>query len=644
MKSVAVAGDFAVLVTFATGQAGSMGLPSSLVMSPLSCPILLTLSVAFPSAALALGLGDLHVESALHQAFVAHIDLVDASPEDLARLSAGIADADAFQRYQLERPVFLTGTTVAVGQDAQGQPLLLVRSTESFTEPVVTFLVDLHWPGGELIREYTALLDPPELASKAPDAAPAAAAPPTHAPVAQTTPATAPIPSAAAAPDPKPQLRSYTVASGDTLARIASTAGARSRRDRYRMMVAIFRANPAAFQTNLNVLHSGAVLRLPSAEELAAIPAADAGREYKAQLAAWRATDPRALRRAAGAHAPRGADPSTTAVSSSAVDSKPDTASLEADRLALTRRVESLEQSLQEMRQKLQRSPTQQTAAPPAVRPAPASEAAAIGTETRGDSAPPWYRRTPFMALVAGLGLMVAIGIGAMRRRREDDAVPSAWQTAPNFAFAEEPKRVVPVEIPSAEALTPEPAASSPFPGTPMEEPLACEGTIEAQADAHAVNLRPASVATAPGTPAGQIDTGATTAILAPDIEAPGDTVEHKFSFYNPESLADTMHVIVGSELKQPHAFVERRKNPTTVLLQAVEREPHRTDLHLKLLELYYVTASDNRRAFLEAARQMAQYKALVSAEVWARIADMGRKIAPDDELFSEELDDQAVA
>ena len=36
--------------------------------------------------------------------------------------------------------------------------------------------------------------------------------------------------------------------------------------------------------------------------------------------------------------------------------------------------------------------------------------------------------------------------------------------------------------------------------------------------------------------PAGQVDTGETTAVLAPDMEAFGDTVEHKFSFYNPES------------------------------------------------------------------------------------------------------------
>ncbi len=101
----------------------------------------------------------------------------------------------------------------------------------------------------------------------------------------------------------------------------------------------------------------------------------------------------------------------------------------------------------------------------------------------------------------------------------------------------------------------------------------------------------------------------------------------------------------MSSELNRPApAFVERRKNPTAVLQQAIEREPNRSDLHVKLLELYYAAAAENRRAFLEAARQITQNNHLMSAEDLARISEMGRKIAPDDELFSSDLDDQAVA
>jgi hypothetical protein len=143
---------------------------------------------------------------------------------------------------------------------------------------------------------------------------------------------------------------------------------------------------------------------------------------------------------------------------------------------------------------------------------------------------------------------------------------------------------------------------------------------------------------------AAHVDDAATTAILAPDAEAMGDTFERKFSVFNPENHANTTHVIMSSELNEPPPFVERRRNPADVLRQAIGREPHRNDLRLKLLELYYTAAAENRRAFLDATRQLARNEKLASAEDWSRIADMGRAIAPDDELFCDNLNDKAVA
>src|SRR5277367_3946368 len=96
--------------------------------------------LAVPGASFALGLGDIHVQSALHQPLTAEIELVGATPEDLARLSAGIANEDTFRRYGLERASFLFSTTLKVSQDKQGRPVLLLRSADAFTEPVVTFL------------------------------------------------------------------------------------------------------------------------------------------------------------------------------------------------------------------------------------------------------------------------------------------------------------------------------------------------------------------------------------------------------------------------------------------------------------------------------------------------------------------------
>jgi len=126
--------------------------------------------------------------------------------------------------------------------------------------------------------------------------------------------------------------------------------------------------------------------------------------------------------------------------------------------------------------------------------------------------------------------------------------------------------------------------------------------------------------------------------------ELAGDTVEQKFSFFTPENNTSTTHVIVGSVLEQPRPFVERRKSPADVLRQAIEREPHRTDLCLKLLELYYTAAAENRRAFVEATRQLAKNDEVATAEDWSRIVAMGRAIAPEDELFADSMDTKAVA
>jgi hypothetical protein len=131
-----------------------------------------------------------------------------------------------------------------------------------------------------------------------------------------------------------------------------------------------------------------------------------------------------------------------------------------------------------------------------------------------------------------------------------------------------------------------------------------------------------------------------TTAVLAlhPDLTL-DDTAAREFAFFNPESSNNTTHVMIASDAGEAKAFVERRKNPADVLRQAIEREPERSDLRLKLLELYYTAAAQNRRAFLEAVRQLAKNEQLATPNDWSQILDMGKAIAPDDELFNNGLE-----
>ncbi len=134
-------------------------------------PSLLILALSLPGAAGALGLGDIRVESALNEPLSAQIDIVGATDEELIALRAEVASRETFLRYGAERAAFLSTASFKVTRGPDGRATLAVRSDQAVTDPLVTLLVDLTWGRGELIKEYSLLLDP------APPAAAAARVP-----------------------------------------------------------------------------------------------------------------------------------------------------------------------------------------------------------------------------------------------------------------------------------------------------------------------------------------------------------------------------------------------------------------------------------------------------------------------------------
>src|ERR1700691_1800042 len=165
--------------------------------------LVLMACLLIPSLSWALGLGEIHLNSSLNEPMVAEIDLIAAGPEELSALRATLAAKDAFTRYGIDKPPFLSTLTFKVGKSKDGRDVLLVRSTESIPEPFVTFLVEVNWARGRLMREYTVLLDPPVYTpgERASTAAPVAAA--TTAPAA-TPPARSRAAPAAASPAATP--------------------------------------------------------------------------------------------------------------------------------------------------------------------------------------------------------------------------------------------------------------------------------------------------------------------------------------------------------------------------------------------------------------------------------------------------------
>jgi hypothetical protein len=99
---------------------------------------------------------------------------------------------------------------------------------------------------------------------------------------------------------------------------------------------------------------------------------------------------------------------------------------------------------------------------------------------------------------------------------------------------------------------------------------------------------------------------------------------------------ATAQHVHMPSGLNDAPAVAERRTNIVDVLKSAIERDPKRSDLRMKLLETYYTLASSNQRAFMDAVRKLQREPELLSAEDWQKVTMMGRDIAGDDILFAE--------
>jgi pilus assembly protein FimV len=270
----------------------------------------LTVMMAFalPGAAQALGLGDLHLASALNEPLAADIDIVGATAEDLAGISASIAKPEIFAHFGVDRPACLSDVTLKVTHDSGGRVLLAIRATDACTDPVLEVLVDLRWRGGEVIRHYTLLLDPPGFHSAAPITKAVATVPASYTvpDSVRPAPASAPIETSTANVRAAPVSQKASTKAGEPAARktvrigakatlrgVAWRVGARSDADLKRMMIAIFNANPKAFEGNINRLRLGAVLTIPSAIEVSAISAAAANQEVAAQMQAWHASTPR---------------------------------------------------------------------------------------------------------------------------------------------------------------------------------------------------------------------------------------------------------------------------------------------------------------------------------------------------------------
>lgn len=261
----------------------------------------LVLAIAAASAlssgmAHALGLGEVTLQSSLNQPLVAEIELLEVRDLASNEVIPSLASPEEFVKAGVDRQYFLTDLKFTPVLKPNGKSVIRVTSSKAVREPYLNFLVEVLWPNGRLLREYTLLLDPPLYSPQTT----VAAAPqlPIAAPAPRPSVAPAPVPrSAAPAPASRPAApapasraisgNEYRTTANDTLWEIAQRVGGGSSVNQ--TMLAIQDLNPDAFiGGNINRMKSGQVLRLPDEQQIRSRSNAEAVAQVAEQNAAWR--------------------------------------------------------------------------------------------------------------------------------------------------------------------------------------------------------------------------------------------------------------------------------------------------------------------------------------------------------------------
>ena len=260
------------------------------------------------SSAMALSLGRITVQSALGEPLRAEVDLLDINAEEAASLQPSVASPESFKAAGLDYNPALSNLQASLRRRSDGRAYIRLSGERVINDPFVDLILETRWSSGRIVRDYTLLFDPPNLrttAAATPTPAQISpqpvASPPRPAAAPTPTPAAAPptasvkpaseatrtaTPAAARAPmalTPPAGATKVSVKPGDTASRIAAA----TRPDNVsldQMLVALLRTNPASFMgDNVNRIKAGTILNIPTAEQAASTPAAQAAQLIVAQ-------------------------------------------------------------------------------------------------------------------------------------------------------------------------------------------------------------------------------------------------------------------------------------------------------------------------------------------------------------------------
>ncbi len=249
----------------------------------------------------AVGLGKMRVLSALDQPLEAEIELLSTTPAELNTLEVGLGSRSDFTRAGVERSSLLSLVKLETQVREDGDAFIRLTTDDPVTEPFLHFLVAIEWAGGKLIREYTALLDPPLYAQGRPASVSSprvAGADPAGSTIRQGQPqgqqpsaeplSPARLAAQAAARPARGGPLYGPIRRGETLSDIVAGMNLPQGVDVFQAMIALLQRNPEAFILgNINLVKEGSTMVLPTGQEMAAISKVVASAEYSKHLNEW---------------------------------------------------------------------------------------------------------------------------------------------------------------------------------------------------------------------------------------------------------------------------------------------------------------------------------------------------------------------
>ncbi|WP_437881312.1 FimV/HubP family polar landmark protein [Pseudomonas sp. LRF_L74] len=435
-------------------------------------------SLLYSGLASALGLGEINLYSGLHQPLTAEIELLQPGDLEAHEIKVQLASPEAFSRSGVERFAFLSDLrfTPMLGN---GKSIIKVQSSRPVDEPYLNFIIEVARPNGNLLREYTLLIDPPGSSYIASAPSPAAAGDKRFRVADEAAPARSrPVPAAT-------QGNRYQVRSGDSLWTIAGRVlGENASVSREALIEDIYALNPQAFSGgSRNRLRAGASLLLPdSVSPRRVVP------EQQVAVSQEAAADvPSEAPAASPADDQGNVDAQLASQNAQNAELQDAISALQAQLVQLQKQMADKDEQLATIQAQLEQQrdsqamaadengagkPDAASQAEPAQAPTQAAVTPVVSEETvdSGSSLWPW--------LLAGLGLLLALLLGAGLFKRRSRPTPVA-KTPTITPVVVAPVLAEPAKVEPGPVAEPEPLAPPTFAHVAPRVPTASSDALE---------------------------------------------------------------------------------------------------------------------------------------------------------------------